>query len=78
MGLSQEALAFASGLHRTYISLVERGLNVPTVTTLYVLSGPLQVPPSELLRRTEAVVPPVTDVPMPPDRPRFSRQSKSE
>ena len=58
VGLSQEALAFAAGLHRTYVSMIERGVSMPTVAVLYDLSGPLQVPPSELLRRLEAIVPP--------------------
>ena len=53
IGLSQEALAHRSGLHRTYVSEIERGLKVPTVGRLFALAGPLQLPPSELLRRIE-------------------------
>jgi transcriptional regulator with XRE-family HTH domain len=50
-GLSQEALAHASGLHRTYIGDLERGARNPTVTTLLSLAKGLRCPASELLRR---------------------------
>lgn len=38
VGLTQEQLAFECDLDRTYISLLERGLRQPTLTTLYTLA----------------------------------------
>ena len=48
-GLSQEQLAFISGLHRTYIGSIERGERNVTLSTLEVLSAALDVTVSELL-----------------------------
>ena len=55
-GMSQEALSFACGRHRTYVSLIERGKNAPSITTLWLLAGALGVRPSEMLRRVEGRV----------------------
>ena len=46
--LSQENLAFDSGLDRNYISLIELGKSAPTVTTVFKLCEALGLPPSKL------------------------------
>lgn len=48
-GLSQEQLAFDCGLHRTYVSGVERGVRNPTVLALEKIAKALKVPASRLL-----------------------------
>lgn len=53
-GLSQEALSFACSRHRTYVSLLERGRNSPSLKTLWMLAAALDILPSELVRRVEA------------------------
>jgi transcriptional regulator with XRE-family HTH domain len=49
-GLSQEELAHASGLDRTYISSCERGKRNASLLTLYRIAAALRVEPAELLR----------------------------
>lgn len=48
--LSQEELAELSGLHRTYISSLERGQRNPTLTTLALLSKGFNITIDELLK----------------------------
>lgn len=48
-GWSQEELADQSGLHRTYVSGVERGVRNPTISIVAVLARALGVTPSVLL-----------------------------
>ena len=47
--LSQEQLAFETGMHRTYISGIERGIRNPTVVILERLAEKLGVTPADLL-----------------------------
>ncbi len=53
MGLSQEALAEKAGVHRTYVSQIERGLKSPTLAVLMKLAAALQVKPSKILESLE-------------------------
>jgi len=46
---SQEQLAFACGLHRTYISGIERGLRNVSIDNIEVISTAMGVSASELL-----------------------------
>jgi transcriptional regulator with XRE-family HTH domain len=52
-GLSQEALGYAVGLHRTEISLLERAAREPRLGTIVRLARGLQVKPTLLLRGIE-------------------------
>jgi transcriptional regulator with XRE-family HTH domain len=48
-GWSQEQLADESGLHRTYVSGIERGIRNPTITVIETLARGLKVAPADLL-----------------------------
>ncbi len=47
-GLSQEHLADKAGLHRTYVSSLERGLRNVGLDNILRLAEALQIPPSTL------------------------------
>ena len=51
--LSQEHLALESGLDRTFISMLERGIRQPSLTTLFNLSKTLKCRASEFIARIE-------------------------
>ncbi len=55
-GISQERFALDGGFDRTYISLLERGISSPTLRSLFKIAQLLQVAPSEIVRRTEALL----------------------
>lgn len=46
---SQEELSFQTGIHRTYISSIERGIGNPTLDILIRLGKTLGVKPQDLL-----------------------------
>jgi transcriptional regulator with XRE-family HTH domain len=52
-GWSQEYLAEMTGLHRTYISQLERGLKSPSVRVLSHITSALSITMSEFLRVVE-------------------------
>ena len=52
-GLSQEELALNCGLDRTFISLLERGLRQPSLSTVFTVAGELGLSANELVRQVE-------------------------
>ncbi|HET7053072.1 MAG TPA: helix-turn-helix transcriptional regulator [Solirubrobacterales bacterium] len=52
-GLSQEGLADLAGMHRTYVSEIERGLRNPSFRNLFKLASALDIPLSELVAQAE-------------------------
>lgn len=55
-GLSQEGLADLAGMHRTYVSEIERGLRNPSFRNLFKLATALEVPLSDLVAQAEGSV----------------------
>jgi transcriptional regulator with XRE-family HTH domain len=55
--LTQEALAFDSGYHPKYISLLERGINSPSLTAILEIARALEMTGAELVARVEKLLP---------------------
>jgi transcriptional regulator with XRE-family HTH domain len=49
-------LALESGFDRTYISLIERGINSPSIRVVVGIAAILKVPPSKIVRRMEELL----------------------
>jgi len=56
-GLSQERLALAAGIDRSYVGRVERGLENVTISTLEAMAKAMSVPGVALLSEPEAGAP---------------------
>jgi transcriptional regulator with XRE-family HTH domain len=52
-GISQEAFALNIGLHRTYISQLERGLKSPSLRTIDKICGELCISLVQLMEHLE-------------------------
>ncbi|MBU6251925.1 MAG: helix-turn-helix domain-containing protein [Alphaproteobacteria bacterium] len=52
-GWSQEEFAFEAGIHRTYVSDIERGARNPTIDVLERLARPLGVAAADLIRQSD-------------------------
>ena len=52
-GLTQEDLAFASGVDRAFIARIEAGKRQPTITTILRLTRALSVPAGDVVAEVE-------------------------
>lgn len=51
--MNQEDLAFACNVDRSYISMLERGLNEPSLTKIFDISRALNITPSQFVKMVE-------------------------
>jgi transcriptional regulator with XRE-family HTH domain len=56
-GITQETLAFDSGYHPKYISLLERGKYSPSLTAILEIARALNITGADLVRRVESFLP---------------------
>lgn len=54
--ISQEELADRAGIHRTYVSQIERGLKSPTLPVLFEISKSLGISASSLIAEVEQII----------------------
>ncbi len=57
-GLSQEQLALEAEVERNFVSLIERGINQPTIRIIFKLAVALNTKPSSMLAAVEALTDP--------------------
>jgi transcriptional regulator with XRE-family HTH domain len=51
--MSQEQLALSAGVERNFVSLIERGINQPTIRVVFKLADALKISPARLVELTE-------------------------
>ena len=56
-GITQEALAFDSGYHPKYISMLERAINSPSLTAILEITRALGITGADLVKRVENLLP---------------------
>ncbi|MGK8709158.1 helix-turn-helix domain-containing protein [Metapseudomonas otitidis] len=55
VGLTQEELALQADVQRNYVSLIERGINQPTITVIFKLATSLRCSPAEIVANAEKI-----------------------
>ena len=55
-GLTQEQLGLEAGIRRTFVSVLELGEQQPTLTTITKLAKALEIKPSAMIARVEALL----------------------
>ncbi|HEX5269943.1 MAG TPA: helix-turn-helix transcriptional regulator [Gemmataceae bacterium] len=72
IGLGQEALADKAGLHRTHVSLLERGKRMPTLQVVKKLAAGLDTTMASLMEELERA----ENEPPAEEKPRADRPGK--
>lgn len=58
VGLTQEQLSLEAEVERNFVSLIERGVNQPTIRVLFKLAKALGTTPSQMLLEVETMLEP--------------------
>lgn len=55
-GLTQEKLGFEAEVERNFVSLIERGVNQPTIRVIFKLAAALNVEPATMIAMVQTEV----------------------
>lgn len=53
LGVSQESLSESAGLHPTYVGMLERAMNMPSILTAQKIAAALGITTAELIAEVE-------------------------
>lgn len=77
-GLTQEKLAEFAHVHAVYVSMIERGVNQPSLATFYTFAAALEVGADAFAREVEESLREVVDLPTRRESVRRKQRGREE
>lgn len=56
LGFTQEGLALAAGVDRSFLSKIERGIRQPSITIVFKLCDALDYPPEKIIAKVATLI----------------------